>query len=104
MEFRQSSAELRTSSYATLDKVIDLANDCRDNRIAITGHSDASGNEVWNQRLSLARAQAVADYLIRGGIEPTRLIVAGAGSSSPVADNSTASGRSRNRRIEFELR
>lgn len=104
VEFRESSAELRTSSYAILDKVIDAANDCRNSRVAITGHTDASGDEVWNRRLSLARAQAVADYLVRGGIEPARLTVAGAGSSSPVADNDTARGRSKNRRIEIELR
>ena len=103
VEFRESSAELRTSSYATLDKVIDVANDCRSSRIAITGHTDASGNEAWNRRLSFARAQAVADYLVRGGIEPARLTVDGAGSSVPVADNSTQQGRSKNRRIEFEL-
>lgn len=104
VEFRQSSAELRTSSYAMLDKIIDAANDCRNRRIVITGHTDASGSETWNRRLSLARAQAVADYLINGGIEPDRLIVAGMGSAVPVADNTTSRGRSRNRRIEFELR
>lgn len=104
VEFRQSSAELRTSSHAILDKIIDVANDCRDSRIAITGHTDASGDETWNRRLSLARAQAVANYIIRGGIDPDRLIVAGAGSAVPIADNSTSRGRSRNRRIEFELR
>ena len=103
VEFRESSAELRTSSYAVLDKIIDIANDCRNSRIAITGHTDASGDETWNRRLSLARAQAVADYLIRGGIDPARLTVTGAGSSLPVADNDTALGRSKNRRIEFEL-
>lgn len=104
VEFRQSSSEIRTSSYAILDKVIEVANDCRNSTIAITGHSDASGDETWNRRLSLARAQAVADYIIRGGIEATRLQVAGLGSSKPIGDNETAAGRSLNRRIEFELR
>lgn len=104
VEFRESSAELRTSSYAILDKIIDVANDCRNSQIAITGHTDASGDEAWNRHLSLARAQAVADYLIRGGIEPGRLVVSGAGSTLPVASNDTAQGRGKNRRIEFELR
>lgn len=102
--FRQSSAELRTSSYALLDKLIEVARDCGANRIAITGHTDATGNEDWNRALSVARAQAVADYLVRSGIQPQRLIVEGAGSAMPVADNTTPYGRSRNRRIEFELR
>jgi OOP family OmpA-OmpF porin len=102
--FRQSSAELRTSSYALLDKIIGVANDCRASRIAITGHTDATGNEDWNRALSRARAQAVADYLVRGGIQPERLIVEGVGSAMPVADNDTPYGRRQNRRIELELR
>lgn len=102
--FRQSSTELRTSSFAVLDRVIGVARDCRDSRLAITGHSDASGNEAWNRQLSLARAESVADYLVRNGVPPSQLIVAGAGSLQPIADNATAQGREVNRRIEFELR
>jgi OOP family OmpA-OmpF porin len=104
VSFRQSSTEIRTSSYAVLDKIIEVADDCRDSTIAITGHSDSSGNETWNRRLSVARAQAVADYITRGGITPARLLVEGLGSAVPIADNATAQGRSINRRIEFELR
>ena len=102
--FRLSSAELRTSSYALLDKLIEVARDCLASRIAITGHTDATGSEDWNRALSVARAQAVADYLVRGGIQPQRLIVAGVGSVMPIADNATPHGRGQNRRIEFELR
>lgn len=102
--FRQSSTEIRPSSYAILDTIIDIAYDCQGMAIAVTGHSDASGNATSNQRLSLARAQAVATYLTRGGITSDRLIVAGAGSRVPVADNTSSAGRSLNRRIEFELR
>lgn len=102
--FRLSSAELRTSSFAMLDKIVEVASDCRARRIAIIGHSDASGSETWNLELSRSRAQAVADYLIRAGVDPRRLIVQGMGSAMPIADNSTAVGRSRNRRIEFEFR
>ncbi len=102
--FRESSAELRSSSYATLDRVVDFAFDCRDLAITVIGHSDGSGDEVWNRRLSRARAQAIADYLIRGGIAAERIAVEGRGSAAPIADNRTAHGRSLNRRIEFELR
>ncbi|NIA26846.1 MAG: OmpA family protein [Desulfobulbaceae bacterium] len=103
VDFRQSSADIRTSSYATLDRIVEVANDCRANAIAIRGHSDSSGDETWNRQLSRARAQAVADYLSTHGIAPNRLIVAGLGSAEPIADNSTAAGRGLNRRIEFEL-
>lgn len=102
IEFFESSAEIRTSSFAGLDRIIDVAYNCGDHTIAITGHSDASGSESWNLQLSRARAQSVADYLIRAGIAAGRLIVTGLGSSRPIADNSTALGRSQNRRIEFE--
>lgn len=103
IEFRQSSVEIRTSSYVTLDRIVEVANDCRAGAIAIRGHSDATGDETWNRQLSRARAQAVADHLIARGIEASRFVVAGLGSSEPIADNSTAAGRGLNRRIEFEF-
>ena len=103
ISFEQSSAEIRTSSYGTLDRLADFAYDCRGLTIAITGHTDASGDEAWNRRLSLIRAQAVADHLIRAGIDASRLHVRGLGSAVPIADNTTRQGRSRNRRIEFTL-
>lgn len=104
VSFKQSSAEIRQRSVATLDRITDFAHDCQDVTIAITGHTDASGDESWNRQLSRARAQAVADHIVQRGIDPRRLIVNGLGSSAPVADNSTAHGRELNRRIEFELR
>lgn len=103
ISFKQSSAEIRTSSFATLDGIADFANDCRAVNIAVTGHTDASGDETWNRRLSLLRAQAVADHLVRAGVHPRRLQVRGLGSAAPIADNATAYGRSLNRRIEFSL-
>jgi len=104
IEFFESSAKIRTSSFAGLDRIVDVAYHCGSHTIAITGHSDSSGSQSWNRQLSRARAQSVADYMIRAGIAADRLIVAGLGSSRPIADNSTALGRSRNRRIEFEPR
>ncbi len=104
ISFTQSSVQLRSSSYATLDRIADFANDCPMLQIVVTGHTDASGNEAWNRQLSLLRAQAVADHLAAAGVDMSRLLVRGMGSAAPIADNSTASGRNRNRRIEFALR
>ena len=101
--FEKSSTKIRTSSFSTLDRITEFARDCRSKSIAITGHSDSTGDESWNRRLSVARAQAVADHISQKGIDPQRLIVAGLGSSTPIADNDTTQGRSINRRIEFEL-
>lgn len=104
VSFAQSSAELRPSSFATIDRITEFAHDCPSATIVISGHTDASGDEAWNLHLSLARAQAVADRITDSGIAPQRLIVHGAGSSEPIADNTTAYGRELNRRIEFEMR
>ena len=103
VSFKQSSTEIRTASYGTLDRIVEYANDCRQTIIAVTGHTDAAGDAARNRRLSMARAQAVADHIADRGVDPRRLLVMARGSAEPVADNSTAYGRSRNRRIEFSL-
>jgi OOP family OmpA-OmpF porin len=101
--FFQSSAEIRSASLVTLDRLTEFAHDCQHVAIAITGHTDSTGDETWNRQLSLSRAQAVAGHLIDRGVDPARLRVAGRGSQEPVADNSTVRGRELNRRIEFAL-
>jgi outer membrane protein OmpA-like peptidoglycan-associated protein len=103
INFEESSAEFRSSAYPRLDRVVALADACKQSRITITGHTDASGNEAWNRRLSLKRAAAVGDYIVQGGIDRARLLISGAGSAVPIADNSTRYGRSLNRRIEIAL-
>ncbi len=103
INFEESSASFRSSAYPRLDRIVALARACNESVISITGHTDASGDVAWNQRLSLKRAQTVADYIAAGGIIQSRLEVLGAGSSVPIADNQTRYGRSLNRRIEVVL-
>jgi outer membrane protein OmpA-like peptidoglycan-associated protein len=103
VRFRESTAELSDSSRPTLDRLAEFARDCPAARIAITGHTDALGDETYNQVLSEQRAMAVADSLVQRGLERDRLMTAGAGSRRPVADNDAPRGRERNRRIEFKL-
>jgi OOP family OmpA-OmpF porin len=103
VSFKQSSTEIRVASLATLDRISEFAHNCQRATISIIGHTDASGDESWNRQLSLARAQAVADHLTDRGVVAARLIVSGSGSTEPIADNTTALGRERNRRIEFAL-
>ena len=103
INFEESSVDFRSSAYPRLDRVIALARNCDQSRITVTGHTDASGNANWNQKLSLQRANAVADYIAAGGIATSRLEVAGVGSSTPIADDNTRYGRSLNRRIEIAL-
>jgi outer membrane protein OmpA-like peptidoglycan-associated protein len=101
--FEESVTEMRVSAYSALDQVVALADACRAATVTITGHTDSSGNEDWNRQLSLARARTVATHLVSRGIATERLIVRGAGSSLPIADNATRYGRSINRRIEIQF-
>ena len=95
--------DLRPSAYAALDRVINFARNCPAATITVIGHSDSIGDESFNLAISRLRARSVADYLQRGGIPPERLRVIGRGSSEPVADNDTRTGRARNRRVELQL-
>ena len=101
--FEESGTRLRTSAFPELDRIIMLADTCRDASVTITGHTDASGDETFNRQLSLRRARAVASYLAERGILTDNMITVGAGSSMPVADNGTRYGRSLNRRIEVRF-
>ena len=103
INFEESSIEFRSSAYPRMDRLIALATACEVSQIFITGHTDASGNESWNQQLSVRRASAVGDYIANHGIRRDRLEISGVGSAEPVADDSTRYGRSLNRRIEIKL-
>ena len=103
IEFEWSSASLRPSAHAQLDRLAEFAFDCPEQRIRIKGHTDATGAADRNRELSRQRAEAVAAYLVGQGIPAGQLVVAGMGAAQPVADNGTALGRRLNRRIEFEL-
>ena len=75
----------------------------RADKIKITGHTDNVGSPDYNMKLSLRRAEAVRDYLISIGVDPSKLEVKGEGMTKPVADNSTKEGRAKNRRVEVEV-
>lgn len=75
----------------------------RADKITITGHTDNVGTEDYNMKLSLRRAEAVRDYLVSLGIDPGKLEVKGEGMTNPIADNNTAEGRAKNRRVEVDI-
>lgn len=101
--FDETGTLMRSASQPTLDRIVDFALDCDESRIELVGHSDSTGPEAANVALSLTRAQRVADYLIARGVDGDRLVLSGAGSAEPIADNATRLGRERNRRVEFRL-
>jgi outer membrane protein OmpA-like peptidoglycan-associated protein len=103
IEFTYNSAEIRASGQQVLAEIADVIKEFPNTRIEINGHTDASGNAAYNQKLSQMRAQSVMQYLINKGIAAKMLSALGRGSSQPIADNSSISGQDKNRRVEFKV-
>lgn len=97
--YQSGAAVITPESEPALDELAaDLAA-CPDAVVHIEGHTDADGDEASNLALSVARAEAVIDALVKRGVNPARLYALGYGESSPVADNETPAGKRLNRRI-----
>jgi outer membrane protein OmpA-like peptidoglycan-associated protein len=103
VRFNSSSSVLKKSSYKVLNKLAATAKKCPGMKIKIHGHTDSTGRNSLNKRLSKKRARAVAKYLARKGIKENKLVSVGHGSSKPIASNKTNKGRARNRRIELTV-
>lgn len=100
--FRTASFELEDKSKLELNKLLSLLKENKIN-VEISGHTDNVGDDRTNQLLSENRAKSVVDFLVKAGVESTRLKAAGFGSKRPVATNDTEEGRAKNRRTEFEI-
>jgi outer membrane protein OmpA-like peptidoglycan-associated protein len=103
IQFRAGTATLQRSSFAVLDRVVALLKAHPAVRLHISGHTDDRGVAGANVLLSRSRAEAVRRYLIDKGIAADRLEATGHGAERPIADNKTAGGRAKNRRIELAL-
>lgn len=101
--FGVDSAELDSKSKKLLDKLVKVVKLCPDVRIEIAGHTDSDGSAAYNQKLSEERANAVVAYLTAKGIDAARLSPVGHGEERPLARNTTAANKAKNRRIEFEI-
>jgi outer membrane protein OmpA-like peptidoglycan-associated protein len=104
VHFRVGSAELDNASHALLDGVANAAKACPEVTIEIAGHASSEGGGDRNQRLSTERARSVLAYLLKAGIEETRLGAVGYGATRPIAPNDSNANMARNRRIEFVVR
>jgi OOP family OmpA-OmpF porin len=101
IEFESGKASITASGRAILDEMSVAMQTLRERKIAVIGHTDNQGPEAHNQSLSQARAEAVRLYLAAKGISADAISASGKGAGQPIANNESAEGRARNRRIEF---
>ena len=103
IHFDFDSAKIKEESLPIIDEFAEYLKRHDNYRVVIAGHADAIGPKAYNKKLSLRRAQAVVDALVKRGIDPKRLKAEAYGEEKPVADNNTDEGRAKNRRVEAKL-
>jgi len=94
---------IKPAGKEKLDDLIGKIKDINLEVIIAVGHTDSVGSDSYNQKLSVRRSEAVKAYLVSKGIEKNRVYTEGKGEKQPVADNKTAEGRAKNRRVEIEV-
>jgi len=101
--FDFDKADLKPEAKAKLDDLVGKTGAVALEVIIAVGHTDSVGADAYNQKLSVKRSEAVKAYLVSKGIEKNRVYTEGKGEKQPVADNKTAEGRAKNRRVEIEV-
>ena len=101
--FDFNKSVLKPEGKAKLDDLTSKVKDINLEVIIAVGHTDSVGSDAYNQKLSVRRSEAVKAYLVSKGIEKNRVYTEGKGEKQPVADNKTAEGRAKNRRVEIEV-
>lgn len=101
--FANGSSKLSPYAQAALSKVAYNLGQFPDTYVQVYGYTSSTGSEAYNMKLSQERAQAVVNYLVTAGVNPSRLQAIGEGESDPVASNATAEGQAQNRRVEIYI-
>ena len=101
--FDFDKAVLKPEGKSKLDGLVDQIKGITLEVVIAVGHTDSVGSDAYNQKLSLRRAEAVKAYMVSKGIEANRVYTEGKSKKQPVADNKTADGRAKNRRVEIEV-
>jgi len=101
--FATNRSEIRSDFYDVLNSVTQVLKEYNKTNVRISGHTDSTGSDKINQKLSEDRANSVRDYLVGQQISPNRIEAAGYGSHRPIASNDTEAGRQANRRVEMQL-
>lgn len=103
LSFDTGRADIKPNMRPILDQFANGLSSQQNTEVRIVGHTDSTGSDELNNRLSLDRAEATRQYLAARGVDPRRIVIAGVGERQPVADNSSDAGRARNRRVEIFL-
>ena len=101
--FDFNKSVIKPEGKAKLDDLVSKIKGINLEVIIAVGHTDSVGSDAYNQKLSVRRSEAVKAYLVSAGIEKNRVYTEGKGEKQPVADNKTAEGRAKNRRVEIEV-
>jgi OOP family OmpA-OmpF porin len=101
--FDFDKAVIKPEGKSKLDDISNKAKGVNLEVVIAIGHADSIGSDAYNQRLSVRRAESVKAYLVSKGIEGNRVYTEGKGEKQPVAENKTAGGRAKNRRVEIEV-
>ena len=101
ISFDTGRSDIKGNFAPILDRFADGLRNNPNAEVRIIGHTDSTGSDAINDPLSLQRAESTRNYLTSRGVNGARIQVQGMGSRQPVASNSTAEGRSRNRRVEI---
>ncbi len=101
--FDFNKSVIKPDGKAKLDDLVGKIKGINLEVIIAVGHTDSVGSDAYNQKLSVRRSEAVKAYLVSKGIEKNRVYTEGKGEKQPVADNKTAEGRAKNRRVEIEV-
>ncbi len=103
VSFDTGRADIKPAMRPILDQFASGLGSQPNTDVRIIGHTDSTGGDALNDRLSLERAQATKNYLVSRGVNPNQIQIAGRGEHEPIADNNSEAGRSRNRRVEIFL-
>ena len=103
IEFETGKAKIKKKSYALLDQIAAIFIENENYIIEVQGHTDNVGKPEVNKKISEQRAKEVMKYLEKKGVPAERMTAVGYGQEQPIADNKTAAGRQKNRRVEFKI-
>lgn len=101
INFDSGKSTIKKESLPVVEQIIEMMKQAKDIKLSVEGHTDSDGSNESNLKLSEARAKAVMEAITKGGIETARLSSAGFGEEKPIADNSNAGGKAKNRRVEL---